>query len=54
MCRYGLEPKPLERIGIGDVVLIRSGSRSAFVIDGDARLLRDKDTIRVEEEPLAA
>jgi hypothetical protein len=39
---------------IGDVVLISSGSRSSFVIDGDARLLRDNDTISIEEEQLAA
>jgi flagellar protein FlbT len=40
--------KSFERIVIGDVVLINSGSRSSFLIDGDARLLREKDTITAE------
>ena len=43
-----VELKPFERIVIGDIVLINSGSRSSFLIDGDARLLREKDTITAE------
>ena len=43
-----VELKSFERIVIGDVVLINSGSRSSFLIDGDARLLREKDTITAE------
>jgi flagellar biosynthesis repressor protein FlbT len=43
-----VELKPFERIVIGDVVLINSGSRSSFLIDGDARLLSEKDTVTAE------
>ena len=43
-----VELKPFERIVIGDVVLINSGTRTSFLIDGDARLLREKDTITAE------
>jgi Flagellar protein FlbT len=43
-----VELKPFERIVFGDVVLINSGSRSSFLIDGDARLLREKGTLSAE------
>jgi flagellar biosynthesis repressor protein FlbT len=43
-----VELKPFERIVIGDIVLINSGTRSSFLIDGDARLLRERDTVTPE------
>jgi flagellar protein FlbT len=43
-----IELKPFERIVIGEIVLINSGTRTSFLIDGDARLLREKDTITAE------
>lgn len=43
-----VELKPFERIVIGDIVLINSGTRTSFLIDGDARLLRERDTITAE------
>jgi flagellar biosynthesis repressor protein FlbT len=44
--RVGL--KPFERIVIGDSVLINSGTRTSFLIDGEAPILRERDTINAE------
>ena len=43
-----VELKPFERIVIGETVLINSGTRTSFLIDGDAPILREKETITVE------
>jgi len=43
-----IELKPFERIVIGEAVLINSGTRTAFMIDGDAPILREKDTVTPE------
>jgi flagellar protein FlbT len=40
-----VELKPFERIVIGETVLINSGTRTSFLLDGDAPLLREKDTV---------
>ena len=43
-----VELKPFERITIGDSVIINSGTRSSFLIDGDTPILREKDTVTAE------
>ena len=43
-----VELKPFERIVIGETVLINSGTRTCFLIDGDAPLLRERDTVTAE------
>src|SRR5215469_7223317 len=43
-----VELKPFERIIIGDSVIINSGTRSSFLIDGDVPILREKDTVSAE------
>jgi flagellar biosynthesis repressor protein FlbT len=43
-----VELKPFERIVIGETVLINSGTRTCFLIDGDAPILRERDTITAE------
>jgi flagellar protein FlbT len=43
-----VELKPFERIIIGDSVIINSGTRSSFLIDGDTPILREKDTVTAE------
>src|SRR3989337_1780266 len=43
-----VELKPCERIIIGEPVLINSGTRTSFLIDGDAPILREKDTVTAE------
>jgi flagellar biosynthesis repressor protein FlbT len=43
-----VELKPFERIVIGETVLINSGTRTCFLIDGDTPLLRERDTISAE------
>ena len=43
-----VELKPFERIVIGESVIINSGSRTSFLIDGEAPILRDKDTVTAE------
>jgi flagellar protein FlbT len=43
-----VELKPFERIIIGESVIINSGTRSSFLIDGDAPILREKDTVTAE------
>lgn len=43
-----VELKPFERIVIGETVLINSGTRTSFLIDGDAPILRERDTVTAE------
>ncbi len=43
-----VELKPFERIVIGETVLINSGTRTSFLIDGEAPILRERDTITTE------
>jgi flagellar protein FlbT len=43
-----VELKPFERIIIGDSVIINSGTRTSFLIDGDTPILREKDTVTEE------
>src|ERR1700730_16244115 len=43
-----VELKPFERIIIGETVLINSGTRTSFLIDGEAPILREKDTVTAE------
>jgi flagellar protein FlbT len=43
-----VELKPFERIIIGETVIINSGSRTSFLIDGEAPILREKDTVTAE------
>jgi flagellar protein FlbT len=43
-----VELKPFERIIIGESVIINSGTRSSFLIDGETPILREKDTVTAE------
>ncbi len=43
-----VELKPFERIVIGETVLVNSGTRTCFLIDGEAPILRERDTITAE------
>ena len=43
-----VELKPFERIVIGESVIINSASRTCFLVDGEAPILRWKDTITAE------
>jgi flagellar biosynthesis repressor protein FlbT len=43
-----VELKPFERIVIGETVLINSGTRTSFLLDGEAPILREKDTVTAE------
>ena len=43
-----VELKPFERIVIGESVIINSANRTCFLIDGEAPVLREKDTVTVE------
>ena len=43
-----VELKPFERIVIGETVLINSGTRTSFLLDGEAPILREKDTVPAE------
>jgi len=43
-----VELKPFERIVVGESVIINSGSRTSFLIDGEAPILREKDTVTAE------
>jgi flagellar biosynthesis repressor protein FlbT len=43
-----VELKPFERIVIGETVIINSGTRTSFLIDGEAPVLREKDTVTAE------
>jgi len=43
-----VELKPFERIAIGESVIINSGTRTCFLIDGETPVLREKDTVTAE------
>ena len=43
-----VELKPFERIIIGQSVITNSDTRTSFLIDGDAPILREKDTVTPE------
>jgi flagellar biosynthesis repressor protein FlbT len=43
-----VELKPFERIIVGESVIINSGTRTSFLIDGEAPILREKDTVTAE------
>jgi flagellar protein FlbT len=43
-----VELKPFERIVVGESVIINSGTRTSFLIDGEAPILREKDTVTAE------
>ena len=43
-----IELKPFERIVIGESVLINAGTRTCFLIDGEAPVLRERDTVTAE------
>jgi flagellar protein FlbT len=43
-----VELKPFERIIIGQSVITNSDTRTAFLIDGDAPILREKDILTAE------
>ena len=43
-----VELKPFERIIIGETVIINSGTRTSFLIGGEAPILREKDTVTAE------
>lgn len=43
-----VELKPFERIVIGESVIINSGSRTSFLVDGEAPILRERDTVTAE------
>ena len=43
-----VELKPFERIVIGESVIINSANRTCFLVDGEAPILREKDTITAE------
>jgi flagellar protein FlbT len=43
-----VELKPFERIIIGESVIVNSGTRTSFLIDGEAPILREKDTVTAE------
>src|ERR1700758_3908523 len=43
-----IELKPFERIVIGESVIINSGVRTSFLIDGEAPILRERDTVTAE------
>ena len=43
-----VELKPFERIMIGDTAIINSGTHTSFLIDGEAPIVREKDTVTAE------
>jgi flagellar protein FlbT len=43
-----VELQPFERIVIGDSVIINSGTRTCFLIDGETPILRERDTVTAE------
>jgi flagellar protein FlbT len=43
-----IELKPFERIVIGESVIVNSGTRASFLIDGEAPVLREKETVTAE------
>ena len=45
-----VELKPFERIVIGESVITNSDTRTTFLIDGDAPILREKDILTARSE----
>jgi flagellar biosynthesis repressor protein FlbT len=43
-----IELKPFERIVIGESVIINSGTRTCFLIEGEAPVLREKETVTAD------
>jgi flagellar protein FlbT len=43
-----IELKPFERIAIGESVIVNSNSRTCFLVEGEAPILREKDTVTAE------
>jgi flagellar protein FlbT len=43
-----VELKPFERLIIGDSIIINSGTRSCFLVDGATPILRERDTVTAE------
>jgi flagellar biosynthesis repressor protein FlbT len=43
-----VELKPFERIVVGDSVIINSGTRTCFLIEGETPVLRERDTVTAE------
>jgi flagellar biosynthesis repressor protein FlbT len=43
-----VELKPFERLVIGESVIINSGTRTCFLIDGESPILRERDTVTPE------
>jgi flagellar protein FlbT len=43
-----VELKPFERLVIGDSIIINSGTRTCFLIDGATPILREKDAVTAE------
>jgi flagellar protein FlbT len=43
-----VELKPFERIIVGESVITNSDTKTAFLIDGDAPILREKDILTAE------
>ena len=43
-----VELKPFERITIGEIVIINSSTRASVLVDGDAPILRENDTVTAE------
>ena len=43
-----IELKPFERIVIGESVIVNSGTRTCFLIEGEAPVLREKETVTAE------
>jgi len=43
-----VELKPFERIIIGETAIVNSGTHTSFLIDGEAPILREKDTVTAE------
>jgi len=49
-----VELKPFERLVIGDSVIVNSDTRICFLIEGDAPVLRERDTVAEETATTAA
>jgi flagellar protein FlbT len=43
-----VELKPFERIVIGESVIINSANRTCFLVEGEAPILRERDTINAD------
>jgi len=43
-----VELKPFERIVIGESVIVNSNTRARFLVEGDAPILRERDTFTAE------